>query len=111
MIWSDWSSHSPRALSDLQRVSDELETRGQDVGTFAVAAPGMRKRDADSILRSHDIHLPELQLKLGRVGLTGALNQIPTELIFRDGILLEQRLGPLSYEDLRQWLKAIDQKP
>lgn len=47
---------------------------------------------------------PEIRLSPDRLHLAGALNQIPTELLFRDGALVEERLGPLSYDDLAEWL-------
>jgi hypothetical protein len=55
--------------------------------------------------------LPEIGLRADRIHLTGALNQIPTELLFQDGMLVGQRLGPLSYADLRSWLASHPPPP
>ena len=104
MIWSDWSPHAPNALRDLQRLHLDARARGLDLGVMTVVPEGSRRTDIDRILQAHDIRLPEIGLRADRIHLTGALNQIPTELLFRDGVLVEQRLGPLSYEDLTTWL-------
>lgn len=105
MIWSDWSPHAPSALLDLQRLRNELETTGADVGVLTVVPSAMRRDDADRILRAHDIRLPEISLRPDRLHLTGALNQIPTELLFQNGVLVDERLGPQSYADLKAWLR------
>ncbi len=106
MIWSDWSPHAPNALAALQRLDDDVRTRGLDVGIMTAVPAGSRREDIDRILQSHAVHLPEIGLRPDRLHLTGALNQIPTELLFRDGRLVEQRLGPLSYDDLTRWLAS-----
>ena len=108
MIWSDWSPHAPDALRDLQRLDADARARGLDLGVMTVVPEGSHRPDIDRILRAHDIRLPEIGLRADRIHLTGALNQIPTELLFRDGVLVEQRLGPLSYEDLTAWLSKLD---
>jgi hypothetical protein len=104
MIWSDWSPHAPAALIDLQRIANELQATGADVGVMTVVPSSTRRADADRILRANNVRLPEILLRPERLHLTGALNQIPTELLFRDGILVDERLGPQSYADLRAWL-------
>ena len=104
MIWSDWSPHAPNALVGLQRFDKAARARGLDLGVMTVVPEGSRRSDIDRILYAHNIQLPEIGLRADRIHLTGALNQIPTSLLFRDGVLVEQRLGPLSYDDLTAWL-------
>jgi hypothetical protein len=111
MIWSDWSPHAPNALTDLQRLHRDARSRGLDLGVMTVVPEGSRRPDIDRILSAHSIDLPEIRLRADRIHLTGALNQIPTELLFQDGKLVEQRLGPLSYEDLTTWLSKHGQRP
>jgi hypothetical protein len=106
MIWSDWSPHAPNALVDLQRFREDAHAQGLDLGVMTVVPEGTRREDIDRILRTNGIDLPEIGLRADRLHLTGALNQIPTELLFQDGMLIEQRLGPLSYDDLTAWLSA-----
>lgn len=104
MIWSDWSPHAPTALIDLQRLSSDARSQGRDLGVLTAVPEGSRREDVDRIRQAHAIHLPEIGLRADRIHLTGALNQIPTELLFKDGVLVEQRLGPMSYDDLAAWL-------
>ena len=104
MIWSDWSPHAPTALIDLQRLSSDARSQGRDLGVLTAVPEGSRREDVDRIRQAHAIHLPERGLRADRIHLTGALNQIPTELLFKDGVLVEQRLGPMSYDDLAAWL-------
>jgi hypothetical protein len=104
MIWSDWSGHAPNALAALQQLDADARARHLDLGVMTVVSPGSRRDDMDRILRAHAIHLPEMLISPDKMHLTGALNQIPTELLFRDGVLIEQRLGPQSYDDLTRWI-------
>jgi hypothetical protein len=104
MIWSDWSPHAPNALADLQRLGDDLKAANTDIGVTTVVPSTTRRDVANRILRAHGIRLPEISLRPDRIHLSGALNQIPTELLFRDGVLVDERLGPQSYADLKSWL-------
>ena len=106
MIWSDWSPHAPDALAAMQQLSAEARAKGQDLGVMTAVPPDARREDIDRILRAHAIELPEIAIRPDRLPLTGALNQIPTELLFRDGQLVEQRLGPLSYQELASWIAS-----
>ena len=108
MIWSDWSPHAPNALVDLQRLDTDARAQGRDLGVMTVVPEGSRRSDIDRILQAHAIRLPEIGLRADRLHFTGALNQIPTELLFRDGMLIEQRLGPLSYDELTRWLSGSE---
>jgi hypothetical protein len=110
MIWSHWSPHAPNALTDLQRLAADARTRGLDLGVMTAVPEGSRRSDIDRILQAHAISLPEIGLRPDRLHLTGALNQIPTELLFRDGVLVEQRLGPLSFDELTTWLLGAERK-
>lgn len=107
MIWSDWSPHAPNALAAMQTLHDEFAARHVDVGVSTAVPPASRRSDIDRILSAHAIQLPEIGLSSDGLQLTGALNQIPTTLLFRDGVLVEQRLGPQSYENLKSWLAAL----
>lgn len=106
MIWSDWSPHSPRSLADLQRFDEDMRARGADIGVMTSVPQGSPRSVIDGILSAHNIRLPEITLRPDRLPLTGALNQIPTVLLFKDGVLAEQRLGPPTYDSLMQWLAA-----
>jgi len=60
--------------------------------------------DAGRMRRDNSITLPELQLAPARLALTEALNQIPTTLLFVDGVQIDRRLGAQTFHDLRAWV-------
>jgi len=101
MIWAPWSAHSPQALLDLQQAA-----AGTDAVAIATALEiGSRRIDADRIRRDNRITLPEIPLAPSRFMETEAVNQIPTSLLFRDGAMIDRRLGAQTAEDLRAWIQ------
>jgi hypothetical protein len=104
-VWGTWSAHSPDALQDLQRARQYFSERSIDVGVMTATDPGSRRTDIDDLLRRYRISLPEIPLAPRRLPLTEAHNQIPTTLLFRDGVLVDRRLGAQTYEDLRAWVQ------
>ena len=59
----------------------------------------------DRLRRAGDITLSEIPLAPGRFLLTDAPNQIPTTLLFRDGVLVDQRLGAQTTAALHAWTR------
>ena len=104
MIWSTWSAHSPEALLDLQRAKEYFARQSIDVGVLTATEPGSLEPDVARLLQRHDIQLSRIPLAPGRLGLTEAANQIPTTLLFRDGHLIDRRLGAQTLDDLRAWV-------
>jgi thioredoxin-like negative regulator of GroEL len=37
--------------------------------------------------------------------MTAARNQMPTTLLFRDGVLVDQKLGAQTFDQLKQWIE------
>lgn len=109
MVWSTWSAHSPTALSDLQRAREWFARQAQDVGVLTATDPGSREDDVARLLRRHAIQLPRIPLAPGKLVLTEAHNQIPTTLLFRDGRLVDRRLGAQSFDQLREWIAAHEE--
>jgi hypothetical protein len=107
MIWGTWSAHSHTALADLQRAKAWFETQATDIGVATALEPGTTRADADRILRQNAIRLPEIPLTPAHFARTEGRNQIPTILLFRDGELVDRRLGPLSYELLKDWVATV----
>src|SRR5688572_5190671 len=104
MIWSTWSAHSPDALLDLERARKHFAEQSVDVGVLTATEPGSLEPDVQRLLTRHGIDLPRIPLAPGRLGLTEATNQIPTTLLFRDGQLIDRRLGAQTFDDLRAWV-------
>jgi thioredoxin-like negative regulator of GroEL len=42
--------------------------------------------------------------------MTEARNQMPTTLLFRDGALIDRKLGAQSFETLRDWVMSAAEK-
>jgi hypothetical protein len=106
MVWGTWSAHSPTALSDLQRAREYFTRHAYDVGVLTATDPGSREDDVARLLRTYSIRLPRVPLAPRNLPLTEAHNQIPTTLLFREGRLIDRRLGAQSFDQLRAWIAA-----
>jgi hypothetical protein len=104
MIWATWSAHSPQALLDLQQAGAYFRAHGEDATVLTALEIGSLRADVDQMRRANAITLPEIPLAPRRFTETEALNQIPTTLLFRDGVSVARRLGAQSFEDLRAWV-------
>jgi hypothetical protein len=70
---------------------------------------GSWRSDVDRMRQANGITLPEIPLAPARLTETEALNQIPTTILFRDGVAIDRRLGAQSYDQLRAWVgQALD---
>jgi hypothetical protein len=106
LIWSTWSAHSPDALLDLQRARAYFAQQSMDIGVLTATEPGSLEADIALLLKRHEIQLPRIPLAVDRLRLTEAPNQIPTTLLFRDGQLIDRRLGAQTFDALREWIAA-----
>ena len=106
MIWAPWSAHSPQALIDLQHAAAFLEQHGDRAAVATALEIGSVRADADRLRRLHGITLPEMPLAPGRFITTEAVNQIPTTLLFRDGQMIDRRLGAQSVDELTAWIHS-----
>lgn len=104
MIWAPWSAHSPQALTDLQRAAEHFETQGTDAAVATALAVGSAADDVTRIRRANDISVPAISLAPRRFATTEAVNQIPTTLLFRDGVMVDRRLGAQRFDDLVAWV-------
>lgn len=104
-VWGTWSAHSPDALVDLQRARRYFDAQSVEVGVMTATDPGSRRHDIEGLLRRYQINLPEIPLAGARLPLTEAHNQIPATLLFRDGVLIDRRLGAQSFDELRLWIE------
>jgi hypothetical protein len=106
MIWSTWSAHSPAALIDLQLARDYFARESMDVSIRTATDPGSLSADVERLLARNDIDLPRIPLAAERLRLTEAHNQVPATLLFRDGRLVDRRLGAQTFAELRAWVTA-----
>ena len=104
MVWSTWSAHTPEALSELERARQAFAARSAGVGVLTAIDPGSRREDVDRLVATHGVRLPTIPLAPERFVRTEAANQIPTTLLFRDGRLVDQRLGAQTAAQLDAWV-------
>ncbi len=104
LVWSSWSAHSPDALAELQRARDEFAAAGLDVGVVTTPEISSLRTDLDRLLRQSGITLPELAARPAGLMSAQALNQSPTTLLFRNGTLVDRKLGAQTAQALRQWV-------
>ncbi len=109
-IWGTWSAHSPVVLRDLQRAEADFKSRRLDVSLLTAVEPASYRSDLDRIRRQNNITLPEIPLTPARFALTEAVNQSPSTLVFKGGKLIDRRLGPQSYDDLRAWVGELTRR-
>jgi len=107
LVWSSWSAHTPEALTELQRARDELAAAGLDVGVVTTPEISSQRADLDRLRRQHAITLPELAGTPAGLASAEALNQSPTTLLFKDGRLVDRKLGAQTADALRQWVRTF----
>jgi hypothetical protein len=106
LVWGTWSAHSPMALQDMQKARDYFKQKQLDVGVSTATDPGSIPSDVTRMISEYHIDLPSIKLDPHRLVLTEAHNQIPATLLFRDGELIDRKLGAQSFEQLRTWVEA-----
>jgi hypothetical protein len=107
MIWAPWSAHSFEAFANLQQAREYFTKHGIAIDITAAADPGSRETDITRQLSEFRVSVPRIPLSQKGLAMTEARNQMPTTLLFRDGILIGQRLGAQSSESLRNWIAAL----
>ena len=104
MIWSTWSAHSPDALRDLQAADEYFRTHDAGVTVLTATEPGSLEPDIARLITANGIRLRRIPFRADRLRMTEATNQIPTTLLFRDGTLIDRRLGAQTTGELREWI-------
>jgi hypothetical protein len=104
MIWAPWSAHSREAFGELEQAREYLAPRIPGLTIFAAADPGSRPADVARQLADFHVTMPSITLSGDGLLLTEGRNQMPTTLLFRDGVLIDRRLGAQSFERLRDWV-------
>ena len=107
MIWAPWSAHSQEAFTNLDRARDYFA--GADVVDRRRRRPGeCGERDHAAMVGVSDDACRAFRCRPKGLALTEARNQMPTTLLFRDGLLVDKKLGAQSFEQLRAWIESVD---
>jgi hypothetical protein len=110
MIWAPWSAHSLEAFTNLQAARDLFAARGMQVDAVAAADPSSRESDIAGQLDEFRVTIPRIALTQRHLAMTEARNQMPTLMLFRDGTLIDRKLGAQSFETLRDWVANAAEK-
>jgi hypothetical protein len=108
MVWGPWSAHSPDALADLDRAREYFMRESIDIGVLHATDPGSFPGDAERLLERERVGTARIPLAPERLPLTEAHNQNPTTLLFRDGVLVDRRMGALTSAQLREWAVSYE---
>jgi len=106
MIWAPWSAHSREAFGELEQAREYLSARIPGLAVMAAADPGSAEADVTRQLADFHVTVPRITLSGQGLLLTEARNQMPTTLLFKDGVLIDRRLGAQSFDRLRDWVGA-----
>lgn len=105
LVWAPWSAHSPDALIAFDQARDYFARVGLAIGLFMATEPVSLESDIRRMLDQNTVKLQRIPLAPERLWLTEAHSQIPATLLFRDGELLDRRLGAQSFEELLAWVR------
>ena len=106
MIWAPWSAHSREAFGELEQARES--TLRANSGARLDGGSRSRQPQADVARQLTDFHVtvPSITLSGHGLLLTEGRNQMPTTLLFKDGVLIDRRLGAQSFDRLRDWVGA-----
>jgi WD40 repeat protein len=105
LVWGTWSAHAPMALHAFREAADLVGVAGSEVTLAMATDPGSREADIARFVKQAVIRVPRLSLDVTRFVASGAHNQNPTYILFRDGVLAERRLGALDAGELAEWVR------
>jgi hypothetical protein len=108
MIWAPWSVHSGDAFASLDEARSYFAARTPEVSIAAAADPSSQESDVARQLADFRTKVPRIPLSTAGLLLTEARNQMPTTLLFRDGVLVDRRLGAQSFDELRAWVQGVN---
>ena len=96
----------PRGVRELEQAREYFAARIPGLVAMAAADPG--SPEAISPASSRIFTSPCRRITLSGHGLllTEGRNQMPTTLLFKDGVLIDRRLGAQSFDRLRDWVGA-----
>ena len=106
LIWAPWSAHSQIAFDALRVIPREAGDLLVPVSVYAAADPTSPESDVTRQLADFQVTIPRLRITARGLELTEARNQMPTVLVFRDGVLVDRKLGAQSLESLKAMVQS-----
>ena len=105
LIWAPWSAHSQIAFNELDRAKDYFQAEHADISVAAAADPASAEADIQQQWSAFATQIPRIALASKGLAMTEARNQMPTTLLFRDGVLVDRKLGAQTFDQLREWIE------
>jgi len=106
LIWAPWNAHSPEALLAARKLA--RSSIGADrLAVAAAPEPTSMPEETDRMFNQYGSGLRRIPLAVSRLRFTGAVNQIPTVLLFRGAVLVDQKLGAQSADELLEWVTSF----
>jgi hypothetical protein len=107
LIWAPWSVHSRDAFEQLTQARDYLASRIPGLTVMNAPDPGSSEADITQQLADFHVTIPRINISGHGLLLTEARNQMPTTLLFKDGVLVDRRLGAQSFDRLKEWIGGV----
>jgi hypothetical protein len=104
LIWAPWSAHSEIAFNELGEAGRFFASEGLDVSIASAADPVSGEAEIRRQMSVFETEIPRLAIAPKGLAMTEARNQMPTTLLFRDGVLVGARLGAQTAEQLKEWV-------
>jgi hypothetical protein len=105
VVWGTWSAHMPDALLDLEQAHKFFSSHAVDVSVLTATDPVSREADITR-LSPRGTRVKRIPLAPERLKLTEMHNQNPTTLLFRDGKLIDRRMGAQTFQELVEWVEG-----
>ena len=105
LIWAPWSAHSGIAFDELGQARDYFAGQHTDISFASAADPASGEPEIQRQMSVFASPVPRIALAPKGLALTEARNQMPTTLLFRDGVLVDRRLGAQTAEQLKEWIE------
>lgn len=106
LIWAPWSAHTREAFAELTAARAYFSARAPGMQFSAAADPGSVESDIAKQLSDFHVSIPRIGITASGLLLTEARNQMPTTLLFKDGVMIDRRLGAQSFAQLKSWIEG-----
>ena len=107
LIWAPWSGHSQIAFTELEKVKQQFANA--DVSFGEAPDPGSSEAEITRQLGVFQVNVPRIPMTSKGLALTEGRNQMPTTLLFKNGVLVGSKLGAQTQEELQRWIDDAEQ--
>ena len=105
LIWAPWSAHSGIAFDELGQAREYFANQHTDISFAAAADPASGEAEIERQMSVFASPVTRIALAPKGLAMTEARNQMPTTLLFKNGVLVDRRLGAQTAEQLKEWIE------